>query len=118
MSRAVNLALLAAALAAFSSAARAQDDDGSAVDRDGETGREIYEYWCLPCHGEGPGHPGTAALEALYGDAKPAVLTEREDLVPALTRQFVRNGVSVMPFFRRTEISEEELDALAAYLAP
>jgi mono/diheme cytochrome c family protein len=29
----------------------------------------------------------------------------------------VRNGVYVMPFFRKTEISDAELDALVAYLA-
>jgi hypothetical protein len=29
----------------------------------------------------------------------------------------VRYGVSVMPFFRRTEISDTELAALGAYLA-
>jgi (+)-pinoresinol hydroxylase len=29
----------------------------------------------------------------------------------------VRTGVSVMPFFRKTEISDQELDALAAYLS-
>jgi (+)-pinoresinol hydroxylase len=38
--------------------------------------------------------------------------------VPEITRTFVRNGVTIMPFFRKTEISDEELDALAAYLAP
>jgi mono/diheme cytochrome c family protein len=29
----------------------------------------------------------------------------------------VRHGISVMPQFRKTEISDQELDALAAYLA-
>jgi mono/diheme cytochrome c family protein len=38
--------------------------------------------------------------------------------VPELTRAFVRNGVSVMPPFRKTEITDAELAALAAYLAP
>ena len=35
-----------------------------------------------------------------------------------LTRQVVRRGISVMPFFRKTEISDKDLEALAAYLAP
>jgi len=30
----------------------------------------------------------------------------------------VRTGVSVMPPFRKTEISDADLEALAAYLAP
>jgi hypothetical protein len=28
----------------------------------------------------------------------------------------VRDGISVMPFFRKTEISDADLDALTAYL--
>ena len=116
MNRQSRIRLLGAvALTALASAASAQD---AAVDRDGRTGEEIYEYWCEPCHGAGPGHPGTQALQALYDGSKPALLTERTDLVPALTKTFVRNGVSIMPFFRKTEISDEELDALAEFLAP
>jgi len=81
-------------------------------------GKQVFDKWCEPCHGGGPGRPGTAALQALYNGAKPARLEERTDLVPEITKTFVRNGVSVMPFFRKTEISDAELDALAAYLAP
>lgn len=81
-------------------------------------GKQVFEYWCAPCHAPGPKHPGTQALEALYHGAKPAPLEQRTDLVPAVTRTFVRNGVSVMPPFRKTEISDEDLTALAAYLAP
>lgn len=81
-------------------------------------GKEVFEQWCQPCHGDGPGKPGTAALQALYKGQKPALLEQRTDLVPALTKTFVRTGVSVMPFFRKTEISDADLDALAAYLAP
>ena len=81
-------------------------------------GKAVFEKWCAPCHGDGAGKPGTAALQALYKGVKPALLEERTDLVPELTKAFVRNGVSVMPFFRKTEITDAELDALAAYLAP
>lgn len=81
-------------------------------------GQAVYDHWCAPCHAAGPGHPGTQALEVLYSGEKPAALTEREDLTPDVTTYFVRNGVSIMPFFRKTEISDAELAALAAYLAP
>lgn len=92
---------------------------GGAVAQDATAdGKAVFDRWCAPCHGAGPGKPGTAALQALYKGAKPALLEERTDLVPALTKTFVRNGVSVMPFFRKTEISDAELDALAEYLAP
>ena len=102
-------ATLALALAGAASA-----QDSAPVER----GKQVFEYWCAPCHAPGPRHPGTQALEALYNGAKPAPLEQRTDLVPELTRQFVRNGVSVMPPFRKTEISDAELAALAAYLAP
>ena len=105
-------ALAVAFVVAWSGAAAAQD--ASVIAR----GQEVYEYWCAPCHAPGPRHPGTQALEALYRGAKPAALEERTDLVPTLTETFVRNGVSVMPPFRKTEITDADLAALAAYLAP
>ncbi|MCP5144551.1 MAG: cytochrome c [Gammaproteobacteria bacterium] len=82
------------------------------------TGKQVFDRWCVHCHGDGPEYPGTVALQALYKGAKPALLERRTDLAPAITGQFVRNGVSIMPFFRKTEISDAELAALAAYLAP
>jgi (+)-pinoresinol hydroxylase len=88
-----------------------------AADAPSATGKQVYEKWCAPCHAPGPQYPGTIALGALYKGSKPAVLEERTDLTPAIVKQFVRRGVSVMPFFRKTEISDAELDALAAYLA-
>jgi mono/diheme cytochrome c family protein len=83
-----------------------------------ERGRAVFESWCAACHAPGARHPGTQALEALYQGAKPAALEQRTDLTPEVTRAFVRTGVSVMPPFRKTEISDPDLDALAAYLAP
>lgn len=82
-----------------------------------DVGRFTYEKWCAPCHAPGPDHPGTQALDALYKGSKPGALIERKDLTPAIVKQFVRHGVSVMPFFRKTEISDAELDALAAFLS-
>lgn len=95
----------------FSAVAHAQDGPAN-------RGRAVFENWCAPCHAPGPRHPGTQALEALYKGAKPAALEQRTDLVPELTRAFVRTGVSVMPPFRKTEISDADLAALATYLAP
>ncbi len=80
-------------------------------------GQQVYEKWCAPCHAPGPDHPGTQALDALYRGSKPGALIERTDLTPPIVKQFVRKGVSVMPFFRKTEISDTELDALAAFLS-
>ena len=83
-----------------------------------ERGKQVFQNWCAPCHAPGPRHPGTQALDVLYKGAKPGALEERTDLVPTLTQTFVRTGVSVMPPFRKTEIGDADLAALAAYLAP
>jgi mono/diheme cytochrome c family protein len=99
--------ILVIAAASLAASAQAQPPNGKAV----------FDKWCAPCHGDGPGKPGTAALQALYKGAKPALLEQRTDLAPQITKTFVRNGVSVMPFFRKTEISDAELEALAEYLA-
>jgi (+)-pinoresinol hydroxylase len=92
---------------------------------DAPRGKQVYDYWCLPCHGTGlglPGFnelPGTQQLRIKYRDTTISpLLTERTDLVPVFVKTIVRQGVSFMPQFRKTEISDSDLDALAAYLAP
>jgi mono/diheme cytochrome c family protein len=80
-------------------------------------GKLIYEKWCAPCHSRGEVYPGTTALDARYKGAVPASLEDRSDLSPELVKYFVRNGISVMPFFRKTEINDIELDSLARYLS-
>ena len=80
-------------------------------------GAQVFEKWCMPCHGHGDQFPGTAALGVKYQGKLPGALQERADLVPDIVKAVVRTGVSVMPFFRKTEVSDADLDALAAYLA-
>lgn len=80
-----------------------------------KTGEEIYNYWCLPCHGANK--PGTKALEVLYQGSLPAELTKREDLVPEVVEFYVREGKHSMPFFRKTEINDKDLESLKAYLS-
>jgi mono/diheme cytochrome c family protein len=84
-----------------------------------ERGRTVYQYWCATCHSSGPGMPGTTALAAKYKGKQPslpAVLEERTDLTAASVRFFVRQGVSVMAPFRKTEISDADLEDLIGYL--
>jgi mono/diheme cytochrome c family protein len=97
-------------LLAFLSAPAFSQDDAS------QKGKQVYQKWCSPCHAPGSNMPGTAALEYHYKGSKPAVLEERTDLTAAMVKSFVRNGVNVMPRFRKTEISDAELDEVAAYL--
>lgn len=92
-----------------------------------QRGREVFDQRCAACHGEIPEEifgppflppmPGTQALRERLGDARPAALEERADLTPEYVEAIVRNGLRSMPFFRPTEVSDEDLEALAAYLA-
>jgi|SRR5215469_14738528 len=81
------------------------------------SGQAVYDRWCAPCHAPGPGHPGTQSLQVKYAGKIPSVLLERTDLSAAAVAAFVRHGVLSMPPFRKTEITDAELSALAAYVA-
>ena len=81
-----------------------------------ERGEAVYEYWCNTCHGPETLKPGTAALAIKYRGELPATLTERTDMVPEFVELMVREGISMMPFFRPTEISDADLEAVTAYL--
>ena len=81
-----------------------------------ERGEAVYQYWCNTCHGPEMIKPGTAALAIKYRGELPATLTERTDMVPEFVELMVREGISMMPFFRPTEVSDADLDALTAYL--
>lgn len=79
-------------------------------------GKAVFDKWCTPCHGDGPGKPGTMVLRQRYGDRLPALLEERTDMTPEYLETFVRQGVGVMAQFRKTEITDAELEAMIAYL--
>ena len=81
------------------------------------TGRGVYVKWCAPCHAPGITHPGTHALMTKYQGMKSGVLLEWTDLPASTVKYTVRHGISVMPQFRKTEISDADLDALARYLS-
>jgi (+)-pinoresinol hydroxylase len=80
-------------------------------------GEAVYAHWCAPCHAAGGGHPGTESLQLKYAGQRPAVLLDRTDLSPAMVVTFVRQGVLLMAPFRKTEITDAELQLLAAYVA-
>jgi len=64
-----------------------------------------------------PAMAGTQALQARYKGAKPAELEQRTDLTPPFVAAIVRGGLNSMPFFRPTELSDDDLTALGVYLA-
>ncbi len=89
----------------------------SAQDQQLTQGKALFGKWCVACHGTGPGHPGTQALDQRYQGSMPGALEQRTNLSPEFVAVFVRNGISVMPFFRKTEINDNELAAIGAYLS-
>ena len=79
-------------------------------------GGKIFDKWCGDCHATATG-PGSMALQRKYHGALPAMLEERRDLAPEYVSVAVRRGVSFMPSFRKTEISDDDLALIAGYLA-
>jgi mono/diheme cytochrome c family protein len=117
-SAAVRNAVLAAALGAIAGQATV-----SAQDNIAERGRAVYEEACAPCHARGPGSdgaamlPGPAALMIKYRGSLSPYLEERDDLNAEVLKLFVRNGTGSMPRFRKTEVSDADVEAIAAYIA-
>jgi mono/diheme cytochrome c family protein len=87
-----------------------------------ERGKAKFEHSCAPCHGDGVGDdgramlPGTDALRIKYQGALPALIERRTDLNADAIRTFVRRGTWSMPPFRPTEITEGDIQDIAAYL--
>ncbi len=121
----MSLALLAALLGAPALAAhvslslqRAVPGAGwSRIAVPGSGGEQVFHRYCWECHGDGPDRPGTLALQAKYHGEPSARLDQRSDLTADFVIATVRHGISVMPSMRKTEISDTELNAIAAYLA-
>jgi mono/diheme cytochrome c family protein len=110
--RAATLALIASIIALGCQTASAQQpaDAPRAAD-------PTFEKWCSHCHRSGIYMAGTIGLQRKYGGSKPALLEQRDDLTVPMVKTFVRHGSNSMPPFRKTEISDAQLDALARYLA-
>jgi mono/diheme cytochrome c family protein len=105
---------LPAPIAAWSRTAATDEARGTPVER----GAAVFNNWCDACHRDAAQNaPGTRSLEFKYRGEIPAALEKRTDLTPELVEFYVRNGVATMPFFRKTEISAADLEALSAYLA-
>jgi len=78
-------------------------------------GAKIFAKWCADCHTR-PTGSGTMALQRKYEGRFPAILEQRTDLRAPYVQVVVRTGVSFMPSFRKTEISDAELALVGAYL--
>ena len=78
-----------------------------------EQGRKLFNGSCVYCHG--PNVWGTFTLGRRLG-ADHALLEQRADLVGPYVKNVVRAGMGSMPPFRRTELSDADVDAIVDYL--
>lgn len=95
---------------------------GTARAADPARGQKLFQYWCATCHSpdrreDGNYLPGTESLENNYKGSKPAALEQREDLTTGYVELVIRHGTRAMPLFRKTEISDQDMHDIAAYLA-
>ncbi len=84
------------------------------LDAHQEQGRKLFQSTCLYCHGEKVW--GTFALQRRLG-ADQGLLEKRTDLVAPFVKNVVRNGLGSMPAYRRTELTDADVDAIADYLS-
>jgi len=118
MSRLVFTAIVAAELFGVVSAAAADEARKPSI----AAGKIVFERVCAPCHGKEAGTdgarmlPGSAALAARYQGKLSPYLEDRTDLTADALRVFVRRGIGAMPMFRKTEISDSQIEAVVAYL--
>jgi (+)-pinoresinol hydroxylase len=87
-------------------------------------GKALFDGHCQMCHGAASSaasrglFPGTYALEQRYQGKLPAALEERTDLSAERIVAVVRHGGGgFMPPLRPTELTDDELTAVAAYLS-
>jgi mono/diheme cytochrome c family protein len=78
-------------------------------------GKEVFDRYCVHCHGPGNEATGTLQLARTRGKDK-SLLTERDDLRPLYIQYVVRHGLKAMPAFVPSELTDAQLEALADYL--
>ena len=79
-------------------------------------GEKIFVNQCEFCHGRGIEQGGTHRLRQRYGGTVTEYVQDRTDMEPEYIRNIVRNWNIGMPAIRPTEITDEELEWLIAYL--
>lgn len=77
--------------------------------------QRLFEERCAICHGT-TGHPATQLLAKRYGPGKGSIVG-RSDLSPEAVTSVVRNGQLEMFPFSRMDLSDEDLNEIANYVA-
>lgn len=74
---------------------------------------QLFEARCGMCHLGGG--PGVMTLTKRLGKEK-SLIAERTDLDPVYVKFVVRRGLRAMPPLGRVEVTDAQLDDIAAYL--
>jgi (+)-pinoresinol hydroxylase len=106
-------AIGALATVLFALTAGVANADDAALSPQQQQGKRAYNHICVYCHS--PGVWGTNRLSKRM-DKEKAVLENRTDLSAALVQTVVRTGIGSMPPLRKSELSDADLAAVAAYL--
>jgi mono/diheme cytochrome c family protein len=88
---------------------------GAAPVRAQPEGKQVFDHYCVQCHGDSAEATGTTQLARTRGKDK-ALLEKRDDLNAAYIEHVVRNGLRTMPPFVPSDLTDEKLKALTTYL--
>jgi (+)-pinoresinol hydroxylase len=91
-------------------------DSNSSQNPPAQAGKVDFQNACAVCHAAEPDRPGTMSLQFKYAGRLPAALEQRTDLTQEIVTYYVRHGIAMMPSFRKTELSDAQVAAIAAYL--
>jgi mono/diheme cytochrome c family protein len=95
---------------------RAQVDDSNRLKPSSE-GAALFSQRCGACHfAFGMGTNLISARQAAAGQKPVGLLAERDDLVADYVKAVARQGKGAMPRQTRVDITDAELDKVAAYL--
>ena len=100
------------ALAAYVAIAGAQSPPGTSPQSAAPDGKALYREKCAMCHNKTGMGTGLLARRV-----KVAELLLRADLDATYVAQVARVGIGNMPAIPRGEVSDEQLNAIATYLA-
>jgi mono/diheme cytochrome c family protein len=78
--------------------------------------QRLFEERCAICHGTTNHHPATLLLAKRYGPGKGSIVG-RSDLTPEAVKSVVRNGQLEMYPFSKMDLSDEDLNEIANYVA-
>lgn len=84
----------------------------------GRSGEDLYSNRCGSCHLAGGMGTNLLTKQRMMAGEPPenGLLANRKDLTGDYVKAVVRQGKMAMPRLSRTEVTDPELDAIAAYL--